>query len=43
MKSSTTIPALAFEIIKRYGGRLWVESEKGKGATFHFTVAKKYI
>ena len=26
------------EIIKRHGGQLWVESVKGEGATFHFTL-----
>ncbi|MGB0526003.1 MAG: sensor histidine kinase [Flammeovirgaceae bacterium] len=33
--------SLCQAFIKQHGGMLWVESEKGKGATFHFTLPKE--
>ena len=27
---------ISYEIVKRHGGQLWVESKNGEGATFHF-------
>ena len=35
--------AIAKKIIESHGGRMWIESQAGQGATFHFTIPQEAV
>jgi signal transduction histidine kinase len=37
LQGATELPAIR-RIVRRHGGRMWVESARGQGATFHFSL-----